>query len=435
MIWHLASNVIMSQVQRSLEARDMANESRQHELWGWLVCFLVISNLSIVGRLWGTWKSVSTRSKVVAEDVFIGLSGIILNAIIGNLMAATHYGLGLHGDRVNELDMNYPSNLSNAFKRLFLCSSPALRIFWWTNIGYIGLWFFGSTSFYVFQCRPVQWYFLQYYNKYKHPVPGDVHGQCDATTVVHVAMPMVFSLVSDVALLVLPLWAISKLRVDRKKRIGLMAVFGIGLVACLLELARILALIIDTDDKTDPSWGVAVFLILTAAEETTAVVCACLPIIGPLLYRHYRIFRGKSNKSRSTGNTGSLDVEGQNHVRSSSRNWRSRQSFKRVMSVNHIPTSIGGLTKMDGTIDGDRIHLTSIEAKPPRSIPESFDTGLDVSATDGKDDVETNTIPSRSVIGVNNGSRTCTPFSNAIHVRTDVEVEVVQKNENANRPR
>lgn len=31
-------------------------------------------------------------------------------------MAATHYGLGLHGDRVNELDMNYPSNLSNAFK-------------------------------------------------------------------------------------------------------------------------------------------------------------------------------------------------------------------------------------------------------------------------------------------------------------------------------
>jgi hypothetical protein len=54
----------------------MANESRQHELWGWLVCFLVISNLSIVGRLWGTWKSVSTRSKVVTEDIFIGLSGV-----------------------------------------------------------------------------------------------------------------------------------------------------------------------------------------------------------------------------------------------------------------------------------------------------------------------------------------------------------------------
>lgn len=90
---------------------------------------------------------------------------------------------------------------------------------------------------------------------------------------------------------------------------------------------------------------------------------------------------------------------------------------------------------MDGTIDGDRIHLTSIEAKPPRSIPESFDTGLDVSATDGKDDVETNKVPPRSVIGMNDGSRTCAPFTNAIHVRTDVEVEVVQKNGNANRPR
>lgn len=139
------------------------------------------------------------------------------------------------------------------YKRLFLCSSTPLRIFWWVNIGYIVLWFFGSTSFYIFQCKPVQWYFLQYFSRFKKPVPGGVTGQCNATTTLNVAMPMIFSLVSDIALLVLPLWAISKLRLERRKRLGLMAVFGIGLIACLLELARILALIIDTDDKTDPS--------------------------------------------------------------------------------------------------------------------------------------------------------------------------------------
>lgn len=31
-------------------------------------------------------------------------------------MAATHYGLGLHLQTVNDLDKNPPSNLSNTFK-------------------------------------------------------------------------------------------------------------------------------------------------------------------------------------------------------------------------------------------------------------------------------------------------------------------------------
>lgn len=145
------------------------------------------------------------------------------------------------------------------YKRLFLCSSKSLRIFWWINVGYIILWFFGATGFYAFQCNPPQWYFLQYYARHGSPVPGGITGQCNATTTQHVAMPMIFSLVSDVALLILPIWAISQLRLDKKKRIGLMAVFGIGLVACLLELARILALVIDTDDKLDPSCKQPVF--------------------------------------------------------------------------------------------------------------------------------------------------------------------------------
>jgi hypothetical protein len=40
---------------------------------------------------------------------------VLLNVIIGNLMAATHYGLGLHFWTVNALDENYPHNLSKAF--------------------------------------------------------------------------------------------------------------------------------------------------------------------------------------------------------------------------------------------------------------------------------------------------------------------------------
>lgn len=139
------------------------------------------------------------------------------------------------------------------YKRLFLVPSSKLRVFWWANLVYVVLWFFGGTGFYLFQCQPVQWYFMQYYARFGKPVPGGITGQCDATTVAHVALPMVFSLISDIGLLVLPICAIWNLRLSRWKKVGLYAVFGIGFAACLLELARILALLIDTDDKTDPS--------------------------------------------------------------------------------------------------------------------------------------------------------------------------------------
>lgn len=128
-----------------------------------------------------------------------------------------------------------------------------MRIFWWINLVYIILWWIGATGFYLFQCSPVQWYFIQYYARFNKPVPGGITGQCNATNVVNVSLPVVFSLVSDVGLMVLPIWAISRLKVSRKRKYGLLAVFGVGAIACMLELGRILDLILDTDDKTDPS--------------------------------------------------------------------------------------------------------------------------------------------------------------------------------------
>jgi len=40
---------------------------------------------------------------------------MLLNVIIGNLMTATHYGLGLHYWTVNARDADYPRNLSKTF--------------------------------------------------------------------------------------------------------------------------------------------------------------------------------------------------------------------------------------------------------------------------------------------------------------------------------
>ncbi|KAI1739165.1 hypothetical protein F4680DRAFT_466692 [Xylaria scruposa] len=265
----------------SPEQEKHAHESYQPHLWASLGTFLLINNVAIAGRLWATRTSAGTRSRILVEDIFIILSGVFVDAIIPNLMVATHFGLGLHVYRVNALDRDYPTNLSHVFrhvwitmvlmssfflcikmtllffyKRLFLYADKRLRAFWWANFVFIILWFFGSTGFYLFQCQPVWWYFMRYYARFPHPDknnPTNLKGQCDATAVLNVSLPVIFSLISDVGLLSLPIWAVSTLKVNKTKKRGLLAVFGVGSIACILEIARIIALNLKTDDKNDTS--------------------------------------------------------------------------------------------------------------------------------------------------------------------------------------
>lgn len=119
------------------------------------------------------------------------------------------------------------------YRRLFLVSQKWLRIAWWANLIYIVLWAFGATGFYIFQCWPVEWYWVQYYPRYHAKPPGAMRGQCNATTVEHVALPLIFGLISDVALLLLPITAIVKLQVSNAKKIGLGGIFSVGLMSVI----------------------------------------------------------------------------------------------------------------------------------------------------------------------------------------------------------
>ena len=116
------------------------------------------------------------------------------------------------------------------YRRLFLVNQKWLRIVWWINLLYILIWVFGATGFYLFQCWPVEWYWIRYYARYHIVPPGGMLGQCNATTVQHVALPPIFGLVSDIGILLLPIAPILHLQISRIKRLGVAAIFSVGLV-------------------------------------------------------------------------------------------------------------------------------------------------------------------------------------------------------------
>lgn len=124
------------------------------------------------------------------------------------------------------------------YRRLFLVNQAWLRIAWWVNTVYVILWLFGSTGYYLFQCWPPQWYFMRYYERYKRPPPYLISGQCNATSVTNVSIPLIFGLFSDVMILLLPITTISGLHMTRRAKIGLTLVFSVGLMYVSCDSAR-----------------------------------------------------------------------------------------------------------------------------------------------------------------------------------------------------
>ena len=103
---------------------------------------------------------------------------------------------------------------------------------------------------------------------------------------IYVSIPLFISLLSDVSILLMPIAALLQLQMTWKRRAAMSALLPVGLLFCALEIARIVELWIGTDDKHDPSWGVANFLILSAYTETTAILRACLPVMMPTILRN-----------------------------------------------------------------------------------------------------------------------------------------------------
>ena len=116
------------------------------------------------------------------------------------------------------------------YRRIFMVNHRGFRRAWWANWIYVIVWLFGATGFYVFQCWPVQWYFMRYYSRYHVEPPYPITGQCNATTTPHVAAPLIVGLVSDVAILILPIWSILKLRLSRNKKAALIGLFVVGIL-------------------------------------------------------------------------------------------------------------------------------------------------------------------------------------------------------------
>ncbi|CAP61986.1 uncharacterized protein PODANS_5_1270 [Podospora anserina S mat+] len=91
----------------------------------------------------------------------------------------------------------------------------------------------------------------------------------------------VFNIVTDFYLLVLPLTAVVWLRMERRKKIGLIVIFSSGFLACILSIVGAVYRFRAADDP-DFTWVLSNVYLVNTIECCVGIICACVPFLPAL---------------------------------------------------------------------------------------------------------------------------------------------------------
>jgi hypothetical protein len=112
------------------------------------------------------------------------------------------------------------------------------------------------------------------------------------------------NIATDIMIVIIPAPLIKRLQLSTRQKISLYLVFMVGLFICIVSILRLHSLYLATI-TTDPSWenvGVANW---SAVELNTAISCACLPTLRPLIARFFPSLISSSRGQSSCYRVGS----------------------------------------------------------------------------------------------------------------------------------
>lgn len=229
------------------------------------------------------------------RDYVILVAGAAAFSFMGVLLAASRSGLGASVDEVslsslthvrfliNILDILYPPTILLAKSALLLeienIAGPGAQrrfIRWcvWAMITVNGLAYTAILFLNVVTCNPRAKIF-----------DPSVQGKCILVDTLQLATGA-FSLVSDVALFVLPLYLVSKLKLSVTRGLAVAGIFVIGFTACGSVAVRLYHVIV-MDRLENFTQAMARISIWSCAEITCIILVACLPSV-PLLLASFQ---------------------------------------------------------------------------------------------------------------------------------------------------
>ncbi|OCL13370.1 hypothetical protein AOQ84DRAFT_283276, partial [Glonium stellatum] len=112
------------------------------------------------------------------------------------------------------------------------------------------------------------------------------------------------NIVTDCTILILPMPFIKKLQIPKRQKITLMVILSIGTFTRLTSMLRLHALYVLSKSK-DPTWDQPATAYWSAIGLNTAIICACVPVLRPLVSRISPHFLSANRTQRADYDSGS----------------------------------------------------------------------------------------------------------------------------------
>ncbi|RKF78332.1 putative integral membrane protein [Golovinomyces cichoracearum] len=125
----------------------------------------------------------------------------------------------------------------------------------------------------------------------------DIEGRCIDTRAVGV-VGAAFSIGEDVTFLLLPVPLIWRLKLKPSRKIGIILILTIGVIACAASVVRLKYLIM-YNQTWDQIWENFTLVVLSQLELSLSIICVCFPAIR-LLFSRSKRGNGSSNRSKTT---------------------------------------------------------------------------------------------------------------------------------------
>lgn len=92
------------------------------------------------------------------------------------------------------------------------------------------------------------------------------------------------NIVTDFALIVLPIPVIRSLNLGRRQKIALISIFAVGGFVCIVSILRLQSLVA-ISNSIDPTYDNPPAATWSSVEINVGIICSCLPLLRPLLTR------------------------------------------------------------------------------------------------------------------------------------------------------
>ncbi|KAE8351747.1 integral membrane protein [Aspergillus coremiiformis] len=265
------------------------------------ISFTVLATIFVLARV---YTRAGIMKRMEPNDYMVLIALVLSYVFMAFFIIESFHGMGMHGADIppaillkqmkafwitipfyNAALLSAKASILLQYFRVFPTSR--MRLINWTMLGILGIYGSWAVLSGFLNCIPV----AKFWDK---TIPGYClaeKGLWFSNASMHIA--------TDLAILVIPIPALSQLDLPKRQKIALITVFALGGFVCITSVCRLVSLkkIADSTDPTFDNVGAATW---SAVECNVGIICACLPTLRPLVSRIVpHLLSTLSSRSRS----------------------------------------------------------------------------------------------------------------------------------------